>query len=734
MTKVRNLAPLNSFGLQCTSPCRVGFRLSRLALGTSSAMLLSAPLLAAQPDQAGVEEIIVVDTARDSYVIDKSSLSKFTESIRDTPQAITVITEGLLEDRGVTSLSDALRNVPGITLGAGEMSWQGNNPNIRGFNSRNDMFLDGMRDFGNYYRDPFNLGSIEVLQGPSSMAFGRGSTGGVINQSTKVPVEDEIRSLHVNVGNADTRRVTADINQPFSEDVAGRLNLLYHESDVPQRDGAHSERYGVAPSLSLGLGDATQLTLTYMKLKNDDVPDYGLPWLAGRPVEVDRENYYGFEDDYIETDVDVATVRLDHELSAGTRLQGLVRWANYDRSSRLTEPQYVGTPTAATPLDQIVVRRFVFQGESTEDVLQGQLNLISEFTTGGIDHALVAGLEAAQEGSDPWFGFPQGVPNTSLLNPGGVYSQTSDGLRLRTDNQTDTLAGFVLDTIKFSPQWQVMAGARRDRFEIDYNAQRFNNGVFDRNENIDHTDIKTSWRLALVYKPVDSGTIYLGGGTSFNPSGEGLSFINSGRNLTIGDAYLQPENNRTVELGTKWELFDTALMLDASIFRIVKSNARVPDPTTPGFNVLAGEQTVEGFSINANGRLGERVSLTAGYMYLDSEQGRSTQAALIPGTALVNVPENTFSTWLNYAASARIELGVGARFVDERFAANAQPVKLAPDYWAFDAMAKYDVNDNLTLKLNVTNITDEYYFDQLHPFHVVPGAGLGAIFAINLDY
>jgi catecholate siderophore receptor len=734
VTKIRNHVSSVCSGVFRIDPASCGFRLSRLALGTGSLVVLSAPLLAAAPDQRGIEEIIVEDSARDSYVIDKSSLSKFTESLRDTPQSITVLTEGLLEDRGVTSLSDALRNVPGITLGAGEMSWQGNNPSIRGFSSRNDMFLDGMRDFGNYYRDPFNLGSIEVLQGPSSMAFGRGSTGGVINQSTKVPVADELRSLHFNIGNADTRRMTVDLNQPFSADVAGRLNLLYHEGDVPQRDGAHSERYGVAPSLSMGLGDATQLTLSYMKLKSDDVPDYGLPWLAGRPVDVDRENYYGFDDDYIETDVDVATVKLDHELSSSTRLQALLRWANYDRSSRLTEPQFVGSPTAATPLDQIVVRRFVFQGESTEDVLQGQLNLISEFATGNIEHALVAGLEMAEEGSDPEFGFPQGVPNTSLLNPGGSYSATDAGLRLRSDNRIDTLAGFVLDTIKFTPQWQLMAGARWDRFEIDYNAQRFTNGVFERNENIDHTDIETSWRLALVFKPVDNGTIYLGGGTSFNPSGEGLSFISSGRNLTISDAFLQPEHNRTVELGTKWELLDSALMLDASIFHIVKSNARVPDPTTPGFNVLAGEQTVDGFSVNAIGRLGARVSLTAGYTWLDSEQGKSTQAALVPGTALVNVPENTFSSWLNYAFSSRIELGVGARYVDERFAANAQPVKLAPDYWAYDAMAKYDVNDNLTLKLNLTNVTDEYYFDQLHAFHVVPGPGLGAVFAINLDY
>jgi catecholate siderophore receptor len=707
--------------------------ISRLMLGAGTGLVAASPVLAAD----GIEEILVVDSPRDSYVVDQTSLSKFTESLADTPQSIAVISEALLQDRGVTSLDDALRNVPGITLGAGEFSWQGNNPNIRGFNSRNDMFLDGMRDFGSYYRDPFNLSSIEVLQGPSSMAFGRGSTGGVINQTTKQPLmTDTLRSLHVNLGNADVRRVTADINQPFSEGVAGRLNLMYHEGGVPGRDGAQVNRYGIAPSLALSLGDATQLTLNYMKLSGDDTPDYGLPWLAGRPAEVDRANFYGFSSDFIDTDADVATLKLDHAINDGTRLQALVRWANYDRSTRITEPLLVGSPTATTPFEDILVKRNVFRGESTEDMLQGQLNLISKFTTGRIEHAVVAGLEAATESSDPSFGFALGVPDTPLLNPRDeAYSQTGLAWRLRSNSDADSLAGFVLDTLKFNEHWQLMVGGRWDRFEIDYRADRFNDdGSFLRDEHIVHTDIETSWRTALVYKPVENGTIYLGGGTSFNPSGEGLSFINSGRNLTIGDAYLAPENNRTVELGTKWELLNSALMVDASVFRIVKNNARVPDPTTPGFNILAGEQTVEGASLNLTGRLSERMSVSGGYTYLDSEQGRSLQASLPPGTPLVNVPRNTFSSWVNYAFASKLEIGVGARFVDERLAVNAAPVKWVPDYWAFDAMAKYEMNDNLTFKLNLTNFTDEYYFDQLHPWHVVPGAGFGAVFAVNMDY
>jgi catecholate siderophore receptor len=705
--------------------------IARIALGGSMTLLV-APLFAAE----GVEEIIVTDRVPNLYTVDESSLSKLTESLQDTPQSISVITGQLMEDRAVMSLTDALRNVPGITLGAGEFSWQGNNPNIRGFNSRNDMFLDGMRDFGNYDRDPFNLENIEVLQGPSSMVFGRGSTGGVINQVGKAPLDEQLRSVDVNLGNASTRRVAVDLNQPLSEGAAARINLMKHDSEVPDRDVAAADRFGIATSLSMELGSATELTLSYMRQSSDNVPDYGLPWLAGRPANVERSNYYGFDSDFINTDADITTAQLDHQLNDHNRVQGLVRYADYERSTRITEPLLVGTPTATTPLDTVRINRNIFRGESNERTFMTQLNLVSSFTTGGIEHALVSGFELTQENSSPGFGFALGVPQTSLLNPThSPFTSTGIAWRVISESDASSVAAYLLDTIKFNEQWELVAGLRRDRFEVDYQADRFNDdGSFNRHERIERTDIKTSYRAALVYKPVEEGTLYLGWGTSFNPSAEGLSFINSGRNLTVGDSQLDPENNRSVEAGAKWELFDGSLYVDAAVFRIEKSNARVPDPATPGFNILAGKQRVDGVAVNATGRLNSAFSVNAGYTYLDSEQERTTQLTVAPGTPLANVPKNTYSAWLTWAASDALQVGAGGRYVDERLATITAPLKAVGDYWALDAMASYQINDNLRIKLNLTNFTDEYYFDQLHPFHVVPGPGFGAVFAINLDY
>lgn len=687
---------------------------------------------------AAIEEIVIETTrSNNNYNITDSSLTKFTEPLKDTPQSIITLSEQLLDDRGAMSLNDALRNVPGITLGAGEFTWQGNNPTIRGFNSRNDMFLDGMRDYGSYARDPFNLEAVEVLQGPSSMVFGRGSTGGVINQASKQPQADMIRKLNINVGSANTVRVNADFNQPLPMDgSAFRLNLVNHRAEMPARDGAKTELYGVAPSLALALGDATKLTLSFMKQQSDSRPDYGLPWVAGVPAPVPRETYYGFEDDYIETDADIGNIKLDHSFNADLTLNAQLRYAQYARSSRITEPLVNGVVTASTPVQAVIINRNVFSGESTEDMLQGQVNLLANFATGSVNHAVVTGVEIAQESSSPTMMIAVGVPATTLLAPANIpFSATRMQVRARADTNSDSLAAFVLDTIKFGSSWQLLVGMRWDHFATHYAGNRFDqSGNTAGTEKVERTDIETNYRTALVYKPVEQGTFYLGWGTSFNPSAEGLSFIANARNFGISNAFLEPEQNSSVELGSKWEVFNGRLRLDAALFEIVKSNARVPDPTTPGFNALAGKQTVNGVSLNLAGSLATDISISGGYAYLDSEEAKTGPTLDNQGRPLVNVAKNTFSFWLNYTGIDALELGTGARFVGERLARNVSPILSAPEYWSFDAMAKYNISDNLIVKMNVTNFTDALYFDQLHPFHVVPGAGLSAVFALNLSY
>jgi len=705
-----------------------------------SLMLVTAGANMVHAQDGEVEEIIVQDTRGGAYRFDQSTVGKFTEPLLDTPQSVTTISSQLMEDRNVMSLDDALRNVPGITLGAGEFSWQGNNPNIRGFSSRNDMFLDGMRDLGSYARDPFNLEAVEVLLGPSSMVFGRGSTGGVINQSTKKPTDQEIRSLHVNLGNASTARATVDFNQPLALGNGGgfRLNLLAHQSDVPGRDTVETERYGIAPSLSVGLGNATNLTLSYMHLTSDSLPDYGMPWIDTQPADVRRDNFYGFDNDNLETDADVASAIVTHQINRDWSLNAQLRVADYGRESFITEPQVAPGVTRNDPPENVTVERMIFTGQSSETMQQGQLNVRGDFTTGNIDHSLMAGFESTQEESDPSFGFAAQtayfeygipVPTTNLANPGGGSYTGLTADRLLSDATSDTLAAYVLDTLKFGDKWQLSLGLRWDRFETDYAERRLDvDGTQTSSSRFATNDTETSYRTALVYKPVPNGTLYLGWGTSFNPSAESVSFINSGRGLTVGDVALEPEENESLEFGVKWSLLNDRLLVDGAIFNITKDNARVPDPLNPGFNTLAGEQDITGFSVNMSGGFGDILHFTTGFTHLDDEQ-RNT----LTGTTgrINNVAANTFSFWLNWTWGNRLDFGVGSRFMDERVVNNS---KTADDYWAFDAMMKYQYSETIVYKLNLTNLTDEYYFDQLHPWHVVPGPGFGAVFAVNFDY
>jgi len=733
---------------------------AQLLAGTAISLVLSAPAFAQQAADTEIQTaqaqeaqatptgrapaIVVEGQAPGNFLVNKSGLGKLTEPLRDVPQSITTVSKELIEQRGVTNLNDVFRSVPGITLGAGEFNWQGNNPNIRGFNSRSDMFLDGMRDFGNYYRDPFVLETVEVLQGPASTVFGRGSTGGVINQVTKQATLAPMMSGALNFGTDSTKRVTADINQPFSELGEGgavRLVAMGHSGEIAgRRDGGEQQRYGFAPSLALGLGTPTRLHLNYLHLSSNDTPDYGLPWFGTRVAPVPRHNFYGFSSDYLKTDVDLVTAKVDHDFSENLKLHTQVRYGNYTRSSRITEPQ-IAAP-ATTPPAGVTVNRNVFTGRGKETFLQGQTDVTAKFYTGSFEHNVVAGLEGGRERSAPSIGFAQGVPGTNLLTPtkDAVFSSTSTPPNFIADATGDGFAFYAMDTLKISEMFQLIGGVRWDYFRINYGAERYvaATGVPTGSERVIHTDKEFSFRAGAVFKPVENGSIYIGFGTSFNPSAESLTFVTSARGgFPIANAFLDPEKNKNYEIGTKWDWMGGKLSTTAAVFRIEKENARVPNPTTPGFNALGGTQRSQGFEVGITGYLTAQWQIQAGYVYIDGEVTKSpagVAGAPPVGAPLPFVPKHSFSFWTAYQITPQIQVGAGGQHVGSRFATNTAPIKWVPDYWTFDAMAKYAWSEHLSFKVNVTNIGDKYYYDAIHPQHVIPGAGRTAMFAINLNY
>ena len=660
-----------------------------------------------------------------------TSSPKYSEPIRDTPQTISVVGQQTIQEQNSTTLRDALRNVAGISLAAGEGGSQGDNLTIRGFTARNDLFLDGMRDFGSYYRDPFNLQEVEVLQGPTSATFGRGSTGGVVNQAAKSPSLNRFFSGTFDGGTDLTRRATADVNLPvpaLGSGAAFRLNIMGNEGNVAGRDIAENRRFGVAPSLSLGLGTPTRWTFSYFHQNGADIPDYGIPWLFNGPAPVDRHNYYGFsKGNFLRTYDDVGTVRFEHDFNEHVSVRNQLRDANYVRDAQITEPQLVAPVTLATPLSQIVINRNEISVNSVEKYLDDQLDVTMHFQTGAIHHTVVAGAELGREISDPIRPRYTGVPTTSLLNPdpgqafSGVQTISSD-----VHTTANSAAGYLLDSVHLGKQWEFSGGVRWDRFNTHYTQQIAPASAFNR------LDEMPSWRGAVVFKPVPIGSLYVAAGTSFNPSAESLS-------LSAANANLPPEKNKTYEAGTKWDVH--RLSLRAALFQTEKTNAREPDPNNSLLNVLAGNQRVRGLQFEANGHITRRWEVLSSYAYLDGKVTSSQYYPAAVGAQLANVPRHTYNFWNTYRLPWHTQVGAGANFVGSRTASSTVPldpvtglVKQVPGYWVFNAMAEHPINEHVSLHANVYNIANRYYYDELHPAHIVLGPGRSALIGLKFKF
>ena len=706
-------------------------------LGSTALMLIPA---AAQQSGATLPDV-QVQAEGGGYAPTSPGLAKLTESVQDTPNSVVTISEQLIKDRGATTFNDVLRNAPGITLGAGEFLWQGNNPYIRGFSARTDMFSDGMRDFGDYYRDPFNLEKVEVLEGPASILFGRGSTGGVINQVTKTPQAEAFTDFSISGGTNDAKRATVDVNIPIEglgAPAAVRINAMGNDNGVAGRDVVNYQRYGFAPSLALGLGTDTRYTLSWMHQSESDVPDYGIPWYFGNPAPVARNNFYGYNSDYLKNDNDIVTGKVEHDLNSNVTLRAQARWANYDRSIRMNQPVLPTTATTSTPLNTINVNINSYSGHSTEREFESQFDVIARLETGFIKHDLVAGVEYDNERSTPYFFNSSGLAPKSLLSPDETqpFNPAATYQRVFADTKTNTVAVYAMDTMKLGEQFQLILGTRFDSFdasfhELTYAVPPATTGVVTATNNQAHTVAIPSWRGALVYKPMEEGTLYFSFGTSFNPSAEGLSFLNSGENYNVANQNLGPEKNQNFEVGTKWTLLNNQLFLSGAMFHTEKTNARIPDPTLPGFNQLAGDQVVDGFELQAQGQITADWNISAGYDYLSSNTTKTVTGGPPLHFVLPFTPRSAGNVWTTYRILPQFQVGAGLNFTDRRYAQTTAPVESVPGYTTFDAMAKYVFTNTMDVQVNVYNLTDRYYYDTPHPHFIIPGAGRSAMLTLN---
>jgi catecholate siderophore receptor len=661
--------------------------------------------------------------------------------IRDIPQSVTVINSALMQSQAAYSLADALRNVPGITIGAAEGGSIGNNFNLRGFSARTDLYLDGMRDRGQVYRDVFSLDAVEVLQGPSSMLFGRGSTGGVINQVSKMPSLVRSGDVSITGGTQPLGRVTADYNQPIDDTSAFRVALMgqYVHST---RDVMQNHDYGIAPSLRFGIGTPTEVTFSALLTHYNDMPDYGLPPVNGQPAQVNRKNFYGVTDDRTIQDVLNLNATVNHRFTPNVTLRNQTQYFRYSIDARESGPNNVGTvstggiytafPATNLPNTTTLPQSSLFVGLGSHDrnitdtSVFNQTDLITTFATGPIQHLLLTGLELGQETNNVQ-NYSRNTPGTnffsvvSLTDP--AYNSganlTSIPGNLVQASATD-VAPYINDTMSFGKQWKLVAGVRYD----SYNASLTNSTSLpaSASQNIGYTSV----RAGVIYQPTEVQSYYVSYGTSFNPSLETLALVN-------GQQSLDPETSAQVELGGKWDLMNGALSLTSAIFEIQKNNTR--SQISPGVYQLSGDIHVQGFQATAAGRILRNWQVFGGYTFLNAEIVSASTLDGTQGKVPANTPRNSASVWTTYNFTEEWQIGTGVAYMSDRFTSNTNAVQV-PDYLRWDAMVAYR-QPRYSIQLNVLNLTNRLNYDALIPSdkgRSVPGTDLQAMLTFTYKF
>ncbi len=700
---------------------------------SDAAVATAAAAGAAASTEEAPQDSIVVTGER--YRI--NTLNSRLPDVRDAPQSISIIPREIIEQQAASTLNDVLRNVSGISMAAGEGGGGpgGDNLTLRGFGARNDIFVDGIRDFASYTRDTFNVEQVEVVKGPASAQTGRGSTGGYINLFSKQPKLDTFVNATAGIGAPDYVRGTVDLNVDgsqfgFGGGTALRVNALYHNADTPGRDHVGSERWGIAPSVAVGLGTSTRAILSYFRLEQHNMPDYGIPFVpstnevledyANRPAPVDYDNYYGLtKRDYEDTTVNMATFALEHDLSDGIRIANTTRYGHSVRDSLYSAPRFLNTTTT-------LIRAQPQSRDTVDEVLLNQTNLFAKFETGSVRHDAIVGFEVSREKSrNQLRSVTEGTP-TDLFDPdptrpweGTVTDLPGEIVRAKAD----TVAVYAFDTAHLSDRFLVTGGLRWEQNKSEFHPAPSQTTLAD----IERKDSYLTWRAGATYKPVSNLSLYVGAGTSVNPSIENLTQTNPSE----AQGALKPERSRTYEIGAKWDGFRGKLLLTTALFRTDKVNARTPGLVGEPDLVLDGKQRVDGFELGATGRITERWQVIGSYTYLDSEVRKSGTASEI-GNPLANVPKHSGTLWMHYILPQGIEVGGGIRYVGKRFTnANALTRRTVEDYWVADATLGYDISEKMTLRLNAFNLFDKRYADQIGGGHFVPGAGRSAVATLS---
>ena len=708
-------------------------------LPLGAAMLLASAGSFAQtppaPAATGVQlpTVTVKESAeiqnKDTLKPTTTTIGKGKQALRDIPQSVTVFTERLMNDRNQDDFRDVLRSTAGVTFQAGETGEE--DIRLRGFSlgQAGDIYIDGMKDAPLYERDTFNNDSVEVLKGSASMLFGKGSTGGVVNQVNKMPLLMDQHEASYTLGTGQQHRLTGDFNFLTGENAAFRINALVHDE---KNFGAKQKKLGIAPTYSWGVGTRDEFSVGLYALDIQGRPLYDHPWfLDGQRIvpSLPARNYYGLASDKLDSSAQYVTLAHTHRFDNNGELQTRLRHGRYERDLLASAVRFAAGTTRDNLNGDTVVTRSAKGRLGISELTQLQSDYTNTFAWGGRKHAVIAGVDLYYDDArrDQRYTGTGTMPNTTVGTPNdGAVRPTPRGAPTFNTFDASNLGLYAQDTVSITDTVKLLGGLRYDRFKASYHtptelSNRRSDGLW-------------SPRLGVIYQPNESSSYYASYGTSYNTSGDTYQFGLSFNNNTERTANTPPEKSRNFEIGGKFDLFDKRALLGIAAFYSEKYNERNTDPDSAAAQeLLSGKRHAAGMEVNLAGRITPKWEVFFNHTWIPS--ARIDESNVVPaasgGGAQVKgdrpglTPRHSGSLWTTYAVAPQWRLGLGVNYRGEQNP-EGQRAMTADSFAVFDAMVEYTVDEKTSIKLNVTNLTNKLYADTLYRGFYGPGAARAA--------
>jgi catecholate siderophore receptor len=698
-------------------------------------------------EQADPQEI----KAKSTFRATDTRIGKGQQQLRDIPQNVTVMTERLLDDRNLDDFRDVLKATAGVTFLAGETGEE--DARLRGFSlgQAGDIYRDGMREGQLITRDTFATDRVEVLKGSASMLFGKGSTGGVVNQVTKQPFLMDRYEAELSVGSGNHKRAQVDLNKQLSQNSAIRLNAMVQDTD---NWGAKNDRKGIAASWRTGIGERDEFQVDLYHLKTKERPHYNHPWLrSGASTDNPRyilpqlpaKNYYGLTSDYQDTDQTTLTLTHKHRFSAKEELQTTVRHGAYERDLWVSAIQWCGNATGTNNACQgqissageflspvtagTVLNRSPKGRYGQSDITQIQSDYSNNFKAAGMDHHLTAGVDLTVEDAKRNNSFPgpaSGLGTTvGTPNDGASRADTRGTPPLNTFD-SKSIGLYLQDVASITSTVKLVGGVRFDRFTSTYRANLGTGTEGKITENL------WSPRVGALYQPNETTSYYASFGESYNTSGDTYQFNNGDQGFTGANARTSntpPEKSRNFEIGGKWDLFENRANLSVALFRSEKYNERNTDPDSAATQMLlSGKRHATGLELSAAGQITPKWEVFYNHTWIPSARidksnvtGTAASGAQREGDRPALTPKHSLSAWTTYRIAPEWRVGLGVTYRDEQNPEGARNV-VASSFAVWDGMVEYVVDEKTTVKFNVTNLTDKLYADGLYRGFYAPGA------------